>query len=111
MKRKLTEHQIAEIVALDAEGVSQTEIARRQCVSQPVINRILRGLAYSDVTGIPPQKINRHLTQEEVEELVRPAFDAGESLKDLAVRLSSELGIRVTRSRLEAIRSSRNWSC
>jgi DNA-binding transcriptional regulator LsrR (DeoR family) len=109
MKAKLTEADIPAILALRDEGLTQTAIARQYGVSQPVINRLLRGLTYQDVSGIAPQPTNRHLTREEVETLVRPALERGEPLVELAARLSDELGIHVTPSRIAAIRSGHNW--
>ena len=110
MRGKLNEEDVREIMLLAEEGETQAEIARQFGVSQPVINRLLRGLTYQHISGIAPRPVNRHLTRHEVETLVRPALEAGESVSDLAARLTLELGIRVTEARIAAIRSGHNWS-
>jgi DNA invertase Pin-like site-specific DNA recombinase len=47
--RIFTDDQVREIRRLNAEGVSQCELARRYGLSQPSIHRIVKRLAYADV--------------------------------------------------------------
>jgi len=53
--RRLTNEQVAEILALAAQGHGPRELGRKYYVCHTTIGRILSGLRYRDVPRVPPK--------------------------------------------------------
>lgn len=54
--RALTAAQALALVAQAAEGLTQSDLAREFGISRRTVAKIIRGKAYSDITGITPPK-------------------------------------------------------
>lgn len=97
----LTDDQVREIHALCSAGAPQWAVAEQYGVTQTMVSRILRGIAWAHL-NLPVIRTEPKVTAEQVTE-IRRLFAAGVSRQDIAARFFVSLGC------VDKIHHRRTW--